>query len=128
MFGSFGEGIRVTATRNAVQITFAASGANVAYNTALLLQSLAHGGQVPKPNLYCQQSFSTILSAIAVRVPTGWNVPAYRFVNSATRQEGPLIRLVAILVMAAIPYLLAAVTSCPVVRRDYAGVPGNCTE
>jgi hypothetical protein len=95
-----GDGITVTATGAAGQVTFTASGANTAnVRTELLLQALPSRKRTPLPHGYRTKTFAAFAAGALsanVAVPAGFYAPAYRFVNVQTGQETLLITLSAV--------------------------------
>jgi hypothetical protein len=92
-----GDGIAVTATGAAGQVSFTASGANAAnVRTELLLQALASRKRTPTPHGYRTKTFVAFAAGALssnVAVPAGFYAPAYRFVNAQTGQETLLVTL-----------------------------------
>jgi hypothetical protein len=93
----FGDGIVVTATGGSGHITFTATGPNAAnIVTELLFQPVRNAHRAPKSNLYRPHAFWPFVpGTLSLNVTTapGWYAPAYRFVNAATGQQGPLVPL-----------------------------------
>ena len=98
----YGDGVTITATGSAGHVVFTASAGNSAnLVTELLLQPLAHAGRAPKANLYRPISFTLFAAGslfFSANVAPGAYAPAFRFVNSVTGQQSPLVSLAAVLV------------------------------
>jgi len=90
-----GDSITVTCSAGTGKVTFAASAANSTdVVTEFLLQPLASPNRKPQKNGYRSRGFFAFTSGTLthdVTVPPGYFAAAYRFVNSATGQETPLV-------------------------------------
>ena len=92
-----GDTITVTATGGTGLVTFTASGPNgTNIKTELLLQTLKSKNRTPQPKQYRSKAFFAFLPgtlSTTVAVPTGFYAAGYRFVNTLTGQETPMVPL-----------------------------------
>ncbi len=93
-----GDTIAATAAGAVGQVTFTATAANAAnVKTELLLQPLKSRTRAPGAKGYRTKAFVAFTAGpgliFNVVVPAGFYAPAYRFVNTTTGQETPLITL-----------------------------------
>ena len=98
----YGDGITVTAAGTSGHVVFTASAGNGAnLVTELLLQPLAHLARTPSADKYRPVSFVAFAAgslSFSANAAPGAVAPAFRFVNSATGQQSPLVALAAVLV------------------------------
>ncbi|MCW5947497.1 MAG: hypothetical protein KIT74_10770 [Fimbriimonadales bacterium] len=91
-----GDNLTLTATAGTGNIQFSASADNSAnVKTEILLQTLASPNRKPQKGAYKSFGFYSVSTeqATTINVPTGYYAAAYRFVNTLTGQDTPLVYL-----------------------------------
>lgn len=100
--GFAGDAVTLTAAGATGHVTFTANAPNSAgVKTELLLQHLPSANRMPGEGAYRSEQFVAFAGTgltSNVNVSPGWYAPAYKFVNTATGQESPLVPLPAVLV------------------------------
>ena len=92
-----GDSIGVSVAAGPATLIFTATGANgTNIKTELLLQPLKSKNRTPTAKGYRTKTFMAFVAgtlSVTVSTPSGWYVPAYRFVNTQTGQASPLVIL-----------------------------------